>query len=45
MNSSLAKLVGQLNGIFGPGFHENLSLGSVGLLVSAELIPELISTN
>ena len=49
VNSPLAKLVGQLYSILGPGLHENLSLGSVRLLVSAELIPErdlwLLSTD
>ena len=40
MNSPLAKLVGQLYSILGPGLHENLGLGCVCLLVSAELIPE-----
>ena len=39
MNSSFAKLVGQLDRIFGPSLHEDSSLGSVGLLVSAKFIP------
>ena len=39
MNSSFAKLVGQLDRIFGPSLHEDSGLGSVGLLVSAKFIP------
>merc|ERR1712192_386265 len=38
VNSALAKLVCQLNCIFGPGLHESFNLGRFGLLVSAKLI-------
>ena len=39
VNSSFAKLVGQLDRVFSPSLHEDSGLGSVGLLVSAKFIP------